>query len=361
MDGYAAFVPDPLPPVLTSSWPLSSRLAAAEYALGALQGIGRTLPNPHLLIAPFARREAVLSSRIEGTNATVGELLLFEASGTPGEVSDVREVSNYVQALNYGLQRLKDLPFSLRFLREVHRILMTGVRGADRRPGEFRTVQNWIGSRRIDTATYVPPPVVEMHAALDAFEKYAHAPSDLPLLVRCALLHYQFEAIHPFLDGNGRLGRLIIPFLLREAGALDQPILYLSAFFETHREHYMSSLLEVSTRGAWNEWIEFFLRAIEVQANDAIQRADALLRLWQQVRASVSNARNSALIGAIVDRLFDTPAITISGIVREFGISYPAAKKNVEKLVAANILEEPREKGRNLVYRAPRIIALVDA
>lgn len=303
----------------------------------------------------------MLSSRIEGTHATVSDLLFFEAAGAPDEVSEVREVANYVHALNFGLQRLQRLPISLRFLREVHRILMTGVRGADRRPGEFRGGQNWIGAAKIDVATYVPPPVPEMHVALDVFEKFLHAKSELPILIRCALVHYQFEAIHPFLDGNGRLGRLLIPFLLRHEGLLEEPLLYLSAYFEKHRETYMSLLLDVSHRRAWNEWIEFFLSAVEAQANDAITRANALLQLWQQFRAIVTTARNSALLGAIVDRLFVTPAITITGVAREFEITYPAAKKNVEKLVAARILEEPNERGRNMIYRAPRVIALVDA
>jgi cell filamentation protein, protein adenylyltransferase len=359
--GAAAFVPSPLPPELEHSWSLSGALARAQGAVGHLRGIGRVLPNPHLLIQPFARREAVLSSRIEGTQASIGDLLLFEIGNPVSERSDVREVANYVASLEYGFARLQELPVSLRLIREMHAKLLTGVRGESSDPGEFRSVQNWIGKpgTKIADATYVPPPVVEMDVALDAFEKFLHAESHLPALVRLALVHYQFEAIHPFLDGNGRLGRLLITLLLQTERLLDQPLLYLSAFFEQHRDEYYEHLLAVSQRGAWNEWVEFFLRAVNDQAIDAVERANRLLVLCDVYRTRMTAARQSALLLAMIDHLFLSPAVTIAGVARELGVTYASAKQNVEKLVAARILE-PLSEARNRAYMAREILALIE-
>jgi cell filamentation protein, protein adenylyltransferase len=359
--GAAAFVPSPLPPELEHSWSLSGALARAQGAVGHLRGIGRVLPNPHLLIQPFARREAVLSSRIEGTQASIGDLLLFEIGNPVSERSDVREVANYVASLEYGFARLQELPVSLRLIREMHAKLLTGVRGESSDPGEFRSVQNWIGKpgTKIADATYVPPPVVEMDVALDAFEKFLHAESHLPALVRLALVHYQFEAIHPFLDGKGRLGRLLITLLLQTERLLDQPLLYLSAFFEQHRDEYYEHLLAVSQRGAWNEWVEFFLRAVNDQAIDAVERANRLLVLCDVYRTRMTAARQSALLLAMIDHLFLSPAVTIAGVARELGVTYASAKQNVEKLVAARILE-PLSEARNRAYMAREILALIE-
>jgi Fic family protein len=360
-DGRDAFVPAPLPPRIEASWNLTGRLSEAERAVGQLAGIGRTLPNPQLLIRPFLNREAVLSSRIEGTYASVGELLLFEAAGSPeAEPGDVREVANYVHALRYGLSRLDSLPLSLRFLREIHAILMKGVRGDTRAPGEYRQVQNWIGGRTLADATYVPPPVPEMHAALDRLERYLHDHSDLPLLIRAALIHYQFEAIHPFLDGNGRVGRLLIVFLLHVHNLLDQPLLYLSAFFERNRQEYYSGLLAVSQRGAWSEWVEFFLTGVAQQADDAVARSGRLLDLRNRYHGAIGKARNSALLGRIVDQLFAAPATTIADLAKHLRISYPASKNNVLKLVEAGILSRPPEGGRNRFYIAREIVAIAE-
>lgn len=359
--GTAAFVPSPLPPEVNLSWRLLDLALRAERKVGHLQGTGRVLPNPHLLIQPFARREAVLSSRIEGTQASIGDLLLFEIGNPAPEQHDVREVANYVAALEYGLTRVEQLPVSLRLIRELHSKLMTGVRGDSQAPGEFRRVQNWIGKpgTKIVQATYVPPPVAEMHAALDAFEKFLHSKSHLPALIRLALVHYQFEAIHPFFDGNGRVGRLLITILLQTERLLDQPLLYLSAFFEKHRDEYYERLLNVSKRGAWDEWVEFFLRAVHDQAEDAVRRAGALLELREQYRSRVTEGRHSALMLGIIDRLFQSPAVTITGLARDVGASYPAAKQNVEKLVAARILE-PLSETRNRAYMAREILALIE-
>ena len=359
--GAAAFVPSPLPPELELSWGLSAMLARAQGAVGHLRGIGRVLPNPHLLIQPFARREAVLSSRIEGTQASLGDLFLFEIGNPTPERSDVREVGNYVAALEYGFARLSELPVSLRLIRELHAKLLSGVRGESSAPGEFRSVQNWIGKpgTTIAGATYVPPPVAEMDTALDAFEKFLHAESHLPALVRLALVHYQFEAIHPFLDGNGRVGRLLITLLLQTENLLDQPLLYLSAFFEKNRDEYYDRLLAVSSRGAWQEWVDYFLRGVHDQAVDAVDRANTLLTLRDDYRSRMTAARQSALLLAMIDRLFQSPAVTITSVARDLGVTYASAKQNVEKLAAAGILE-PLSDTRNKVYMAREILALIE-
>lgn len=362
--GYWAFVPAPLPPVLDLTWEFVRQISEAERALSELAGIARNLPNPHLLINPFIRREAVLSSRIEGTRAGMSDLLFFEADNTSEpRVADVREVLNYVRALQYGLARLKELPVSLRLLREIHEHLMQGVRGASLTPGEFRRSQNWIGPPgcTLMDATYVPPPVTEMNEALGELERYLHTPSSLPLVVRLASVHYQFEAIHPFLDGNGRTGRLLLTLLLCEEGALPQPLLYLSAFFEQHRQDYYRLLLAVSQRGAWSEWVAFFLRGIAEQSLDAVRRSRALLDLWQRYREQFQAVRSSALLLGLIDRLFDTPAITIAGITRQFGITPRAAQMNVDKLIAAGILKEATGRQRNRIFIAPEIISITEA
>ena len=363
LDGHDAFVPAPLPPQIDLSFELMHRISEADHALGTLGGIGRILPNPHLLTQPFLNREAVLSSRIEGTEATATDLALFQAAGSPeSNDTDVREVSNYVTALQYGLKRLGDLPLSLRFLREVHEKLMTGVRGGDRNPGEFRHVQNWIGpaGSRIDNATYVPPPVQEMHDALDQFERYLHDHSPMPVLLRAALVHYHFEAIHPFLDGNGRVGRLLIAFLLQVENVLDQPLLYLSAFFERHRREYYRRLIEVTMKGAWLEWIDFFLQGVTEQANDAVRRTRELLDLSESYRRKIAPSRNAGVLSTLIDGLFASPAITISSVASNLGMSYPAAKKNVQKLVALHILK-PRRSNRGSVYVAEDLLKIVEA
>src|SRR5436309_5025335 len=312
---YWAFVPQPLPPALEIDWDLANTLSEADRSLSELSGVARTLPNPHLLIAPFVRREAVLSSRIEGTQAGFSDLLFFEAApSAKPPIEDVKEVANYVSALEHGLARLKDLPVSLRLIREMHERLMHGVRGDTMTPGEFRRSQNWIGPPgcTLADAAFVPPPVAEMTQALRDFEKYLHEPPVLPPLVRLALIHYQFEAIHPFLDGNGRIGRLLITLLLCAEGLLPQPLLYLSAYFERHRLEYYRLLLAVSQSGGWSEWICFFLRGVAEQSNDAIRRSDRLLQLMQDYRERLQSARTSALLLQLVDRLFMTPATTVA-------------------------------------------------
>jgi Fic family protein len=362
--GYDAFVPNPLPPQLTVDWELARAVSEAERALGNLDGVGATLQNPGLLISPFMRKEAVLSSRIEGTEASLSDLFLFEAAGAPPrETSDVHEVSNYVAALQAGLGRVHELPVSRRLLRELHAILMHGVRGAEVTPGEFRTSQNWIGraGARLDQATFVPPPVPEMNAALDALERFIHAPHTFPFLVWLALIHYQFECIHPFRDGNGRIGRLLIVLLMMTNGVLRQPLLYVSAYLEKHRAEYYERLLAVSQRGEHEEWIRFFLRAVEHQSRDAIARAMNLNELRDEYRRKLHSARASGLVLQTVDELFKSPAMSIPQLAGTLSVTYRSAQQIIAKLAQAGIVEEATGRQRNRIYIAPGILHAIDA
>jgi Fic family protein len=341
---FWAFIPNSLPPDLPLQWPLVKSLSEADRALANLAGTARNLRNPHLLTRPFIRREAVLSSRIEGTQASLSDLFFFEAAKTPEKspTSDVLEVANYARALEYGLERLSTLPLSLRLIREMHEKLLARVRGQHQTPGEFRRSQNWIGRPgcTLQEATYVPPPLPEMMDAMDAFEKYLYAPSDIPPLIRLALIHYQFEAIHPFLDGNGRVGRLLISLLMCAEGLLPQPLLYLSAYFEHHRQAYYDYLLAVSQKGSWTEWIVFFLNGVAEQANDALARTARLLDLWQSYRQRLSSPRSSVLLERLIDSLFENPVVTIPRAVQLLGVTYPAAARHIHTLLGAGILAE---------------------
>jgi len=366
--GYDAFVPNRLPPKLDLTWELVASLSRADRSLAKLAGAARTLPSSQLLIAPFIRREAVLSSQIEGTQASLSDLFLFEAapSGTrqpgPEGVSDVREVANYVRALNYGLKRLETLPISLRLIRELHERLMEGVRGDRLTPGEFRRSQNWIGRPgcTLENAIFVPPPVEEMTNALSDLEAFLHSPSTLPPLLRLALSHYQFEAIHPFVDGNGRIGRLLISLLLCQEGLLNQPLLYLSAYFERRRDDYYRLLLDVSRRGSWAAWIEFFLAAVEEQSRDVVWRTGKLLELRLQYRSGFEMARSSALLLTLVDDLFETPVLMIPRVAKRLKITHRAAMLNVRKLVDAGIVEEVTGRERNRIFVARRILRILE-
>ena len=366
---YWAFVPNPLPPPLTFDAALIRSLSEADRALGELAGLGRTFPNPHLLINPFIRREAVLSSRIEGTQADLADLYAFEARqlALPGfqparEEADVREVFNYVRALEYGLERVNTLPVSLRLIREVHARLMEGVRGEHATPGEFRRTQNWIGAPgcTLDDATVVPPPVDEMHTARDALEKYLHSEDEHPPLVRLAFIHYQFEAIHPFIDGNGRIGRLLLILLLVHWRLLPLPLLYLSAYFEKHRQAYYDLLLSVSTRGTWREWVEFFLRGVAEQARDAVVRAKRLQDLQLAWRTKYQRARGAGLLLGIVDALFAVPVLTPRQVASQLRVSHPAAMQALRRLEQDQILNEVSGKQRNRLYVAPAIIQVLE-
>lgn len=362
--GARAYVPHPLPPALEFDLTTIGLLSNADQALGQLAGVGRMLPNPHLLIRPFLRREAVSSSRIEGTVAGLDQLLLFEVEPrTAEDPADVQEIANYVVALEYGLARLASLPVSLRLIREVHERLMRGVRGGDQRPGEFRLVQNYIGQagRGIESARFVPPPVTHLGQALDAFERFLGRPSDLPFLVQLALIHYQFEVIHPFADGNGRIGRLLIPLLLCERGYLPQPLLYLSDYFERFYDDYVGLMLRVSQTGDWLSWLGFFLQGVTTQAQDAMERATRLLALWQRYRQDLQQEGVSARVLLLVDDLFARPAITVASARERLGVTDRAARQIIGKLEDAGIVAEMTGKQRNRVYLATGIYAVISS
>jgi Fic family protein len=362
--GYWAFVPNPLPASFPWTPDLVAALSEADRALGELAGLGRSIPNPHLLIRPFVRREAVLSSRIEGTRASLSDLYAYEAVQLAlfEPASDVREVYNYVRALEHGLARLHDLPLSLRLIREIHARLMEGVRGEHQTPGEFRRSQNWIGPAGSgpEDAPYVPPPVQEMHEALDALERFLHTPSLLPPLVRLGLIHYQFEAIHPFLDGNGRIGRLLITLLLCAWDLLPEPLLYLSAYFETWRQDYYDLLLAVSRRGQWEAWLTFFLRGVTIQSRDAVARAQRLQDLREQYRIGLQAARAPARLLRALDLLFAQPVLSVRQMGIALEVNYSTAQRYIQQLAEAGLLQEVTGQARNRVYRSEAILRAID-
>ena len=361
--GYWAFTPAVLPTHINFTVELIHQLSEANRLLGELSGTGKLLPNPYLLISPYIRREAVSSSRIEGTLASLSDLFFFEsAESEKPRVPDVIEVRNYVKAMEYGLQRLEKLPISTRLIRQIHKVLMKGVRGSYSTPGEFRKSQNWIGPPgcTLNDATYVPPPVDDMKKSLSDWEKFIHSKHDIPVLIQCALLHYQFEAIHPFLDGNGRVGRLFITFFLCERKYLTQPLLYVSAFFERFRDEYYKRLLAVSQRGEWNEWIRFFLRGFITQSTEAISDADKILSLHAQYRKMIEGSKKvpeSAY--RLSEEIFLNPVVSISTLSKKWQIPFNSVKTGVNRLTELGILREEPDRKRNKLFVASELMALL--
>jgi Fic family protein len=361
--GYHAFVPAPLPPAITYTDELVLALSRADAALSELAGLGRMLPNPHLLIAPYVRREAVLSSRIEGTRTEMDALLLdeFAQNAEPmvvrrrEEDEDLREVRNYVRALEHGITRLADLPLSLRLVRELHGQLMEGVRGGHATPGEFRRSQNWIGSpgSTLTTAAYVPPPPDVLMDCLSEWERFAHERERLPELIQCALLHEQFEAIHPFLDGNGRVGRLLITLFLIERGRLDQPLLYLSDYIERNRQGYYSALQRVRTHGDWTGWLFYFLEGVTLTSRQGVSQARQLMELREDYRRRLAE-KPKAL--ALIDPLFANPYLTASRVEELLEVSAPTARLAIGHLVAESILVEITGRSWGKLYVAQPIL-----
>lgn len=361
--GYASFSPNPLPPAVQLTGDLVARLSEADRAVGRLGGVGLLLKNPYLLVTPFLAKEAVLSSRIEGTQASLSDLFFFEAApGTEPTPNDAREVANYSKALDYALSPTRALPVSLRLLREMHRILMDGVRGDHLTPGEFRRSQNWIGRPgcTLADATFVPPTVDDMKRALDDFEKYLHAADPLPPLIRLAVIHYQFEAIHPFLDGNGRIGRLLVALLLSEWKILESPLLYLSAFFERNRQAYYDGLLGVSLRGEWERWIDFFLRGVASQALDAAERAKKLALLHEDFIDRVKSVRGSMALIPIIDEIMQHAALTISRAREVTSLTHQGASWNISRLVKLGILRKTTSIRRPHLYYSREVIDLLN-
>lgn len=360
IDGYRAFYPAPLPPQIEWTPAIMTKLSQADQLLGRLSGEARRMPNRHILIRPFVKREAVYSSRIEGTQATLGELLAAEAgAAVERSPDDLREVANYVSALEHGLQRLQELPLSLRLIREMHEILMGGVRGEHATPGEFRRSQNWIGQGgcTLKEAKYVPPPPDTLGECLKEWEAYLHN-SEEPTLITCALMHYQFEAIHPFLDGNGRIGRLLISLLLCERGSLPAPMLYLSAFFDATRLDYYAALNSITERGEWMEWLNYFLNGVIRQTEDVLDRAErmnAIITDWKITTAKMPGATEK-----VVEVLAGNPYITARKAENTLGIAYNTANRAITKLVDSEILLPANDAKRDRVFVAKQLLDILE-
>ncbi len=358
---YTAFIPAPLPPKLEWTSSLVSALSEADRLIGRLAGEGYGLPNPHLLIRPFVAREAVLSSRIEGTQATLGELLASEAGAVVDRsLDDLREVANYVAAMEHGIGRLSMLPLSLRLIREVHEKLMQGVRGGHATPGEFRRTQNWIGPAgcTLANASHIPPPPNELMRCLGDLETFLQDRS-FPPLAQIALAHYQFEAIHPFLDGNGRVGRLLITLFLVERAVLPQPLLYLSAFFEATRADYYDLLRGVTDRGEWGAWLEYFLGGVARQAEDALSRTHRLNQRLAQWRLDAAGLPSRTPV-LLLDMLAVNPFITVTKAVEKLGVAFTTVQRAIDRLESLSILTRVGQAKRDRVYCAKELLAILD-
>jgi Fic family protein len=353
-----AFVPPALPPTPPIDLlPLLEKLSTAERALGRLDGITVLLPSHELFLYMYVRKEAVLSSQIEGTQSTLTDLLRFETDAEAGQpMDDIREVSNYVDAMMFGLTRLQELPLSLRLIREMHARLLHSGRGETMDPGEFRRSQNWVGGTRPGNALYVPPPTSELNAVLDSFERFLHEEtSHLPSLIKAGLLHVQFETIHPFLDGNGRIGRLLITLYLCVQGVLHKPLLYLSLYLKTHRTEYYRLLQDVRERGAWEEWLTFFLEGVAETANQAFDAATRIVDLFKRDRESITE--HGERVGSALrvhDFLQRNPLVTANRLVQQTGLTAPTVNAALADLEMLGIVSEitGRRRGRVFGYRA---------
>jgi len=355
-ESFRAYVPQPLPPEppidMTDLYPL---LDKATSALGRLDGMSMVLPDASLFLYMYVRKEAVLSSQIEGTQSSLSDLLLFESEAATGvPLDDVTEVSRYVAAMNFGLERLQDFPLSLRLIREIHAKLMENARGGNKQPGEFRTSQNWIGGTRPGTAKFVPPPADEVMGCLDRFERFLHdeeSRSRLPVLVRIALAHVQFETIHPFLDGNGRLGRLLITFILCAEGILKAPLLYISLYLKANRQAYYDHLQSVRESGDWEAWIAFFLTGVIETANQATETAQSILHLFAKDRAAIeSSGKSNATVLTIHANLQRHPLVTTSKLKDLCSVSLPTVLRNLSVLEDLGIVKEVTGKDRNKLF-----------
>lgn len=364
-ESYAAFVPKPLPPAppLELEAELLGLLEQAGTELGRLDGIARVIPDPDFFVSMYVRREAVLSSQIEGTQSTLEDLLEREiGAGTDDHRSDVLDIVNYVQAMNFGLQRLETLPLSLRLIREIHRELLKDGRGSHATPGEFRRTQNWIGpdGARIEQATFVPPPVPEMEEALGELEGFLNEEGRYSTLIEVGLAHAQFETIHPFLDGNGRVGRLLNTFLLVQRGVLRRPLLYLSYYFKLHRTEYYDRLMAIRLKGDWEGWLRFFLQGVVQTAREATSTASSIFELRENHRAQIieSGLGDNAL--RLLSALFQRPLVTVNLAAQTLGTAYPTASRLVLGLEEMGILEEITGRKRFRIYRYEPYVALFD-
>lgn len=355
-ESVRAFLPPPLPPrpQLDITTARQDLLEKANRSLGRLDGVASIFPDPALFLYMYVRKEALLSSQIEGTQSSFSDLLLFESKELPGvPIDDVEEVSHYVAAMNHGLDRLRDgFPLSLRLIRELHKVMLSTGRGSTKAPGEFRATQNWIGGTRPGNAAFVPPPPHRVVECMGLLEKFLHDdPVKTPLLIKAALAHVQFETIHPFLDGNGRVGRLLITLLLCAEGALAQPMLYLSLYFKTHRDAYYALLQRVRTEGAWEEWLDFFLDGVIDTTEQAVRAAQRILELFRADRARVENLGRPAASALRLHHAFQERAIfSIPGAAKHVGVSQPTITASLEHLAKLGIVRETTGRKRRKVY-----------
>jgi Fic family protein len=360
-----AFVPNALPPDLAADHDIADAIGRATLALGNLNGVGQMLRNPDLLIRPFVQREALASSRIEGTKADYDQLIRLEALDDEPEIvedPDLQEVTNYIETLFTGWHREAERPFTTGFLMELHHQLLSGVRGFDKQPGKLREVQVFIGTNRDDAASarFVPPPPERVRGLLDELCSYIVTSRRYASLIRVALIHYHFETIHPFMDGNGRLGRLLIPLSLGLWNELDMPLLYLSEYLEDHRDEYIDHLYAVSARGDWKGWILFLLDAIERQSRDSYVRIRELNRLRESLRERYQGESSPRLL-IVIDHLFDRPSLTVRSTARLLGVTVPTATKDIERLVADGVLKEVTGRKRDRIYIAQDIVNVMFA
>lgn len=363
--GYRAFIPAALPPdpPIAMDDELQTLLSTADRALGRLDGSIQTLPDSNLFVLMYVRKEAVLSSQIEGTQSSLNDLLRAEARILdPERPADVEDVSNYVAALNYGLERLNELPISVRLIREIHERLLRGVRGAHLQPGELRKSQNWIGpaGATLSEATFIPPPPHEVPNALSDLERFMHAKDSMPALIRIGLTHAQFETIHPFLDGNGRVGRLLITFLLCEQGTLQSPVLYLSHYFKAHRAEYYEHLQNIREDGGWEAWLKFFLRGVADVSREATETARAIVSLRETDRGKIINELGRVAGNAlkIHEALFRFPLVSVNPIAEMLDVSFTSANRLIDRLVELEILFEATGNARNRVFRYRNYISI---
>jgi Fic family protein len=348
-------------PTLELRGSLGARLSRADLALGRLDGVCSTLPNPDLFVSMYVRREAVLSSQIEGTQASLADVLRFEAGGEE-RFADVSEVVNYVAAMNHGLERLERVPLSLPLIREIHARLMSGSRVEHAAPGEFRALQNWVGPRGCTpaTASYVPPPPDAMHDALRDLEGFLHEESQ-PALVHAALAHAQFETIHPFLDGNGRVGRLLITYLLCHRRVLARPLLYLSHYLKRHRQEYYDRLQAIRDGGRWEEWLGFFLRGVEEVATEATATARQILALQRDHAARLhGEGKTAGSLLRLLDYLFEHPICSARMVERDLGVTFATATKLIGRLTDLGLVEELTGGKRNRRFRFTAYLRLID-
>ncbi|MCV2449286.1 Fic family protein [Paracoccus sp. DMF] len=365
LEGYRAFVPKNLPPIppIVFDDELRTLLSKADRAVGRLDGSIEALPNPELFVFMYVRKEAVLSSQIEGTQASLGDVLEVEAQiFDPLRPDDTSEILNYVNAVNYGLERLKELPMSLRLIREIHERLMDGVRGQHATPGEFRRTQNWIGSEgaTLNSATFVPPPPSALPELLGNFEKYLHERDDLPLLIRLGLIHAHFETLHPFLDGNGRMGRLLITFCLCEQEALTKPVLYLSHYLKQNRMRYYDHLQATRDDGAWEPWLKFFLRGVGEVANEASNTARKIVQMREQHRQTLIEELGKGAGNGLklLESMYRRPYFNVSGVQEFLQISTQAANTLTDRLEGLGLITETTGNRRNRIFRYDPYVSL---